>query len=437
MTDAGGPLIVLDDDPTGVQAVAGVPIMLEWDVESLRDVVADDPPAVHLMTNTRAFEPHRAYDIVRRAVRAVLGAMPDAEVVLRGDSTLRGHLFEEYRGVRDELHPGKEAVLLLVPALPAAGRVTRGGVHMLVTDEGAIPLDRTEYARDPSFGYGNAHLLQWAEERSGGHFPADRGRELPVDVLRQEGPGALAEHIIERSSTGLAAVVAPDAEEITDLELVAEGYRRAVAAGAHVIVRCAPTFVGVLADDLAHEDLPMPRSRGSVLVLCGSYVERTTRQLGRLCAEHRKSFVETDIVALASPISQVREVARCAEAAGRLMERDGLAVVTTPRSKPGSEWTLADGERASVGLAQVLARCEPRPDVVVVKGGITSALALRHGLGVTRAFVRGPVADGVALLDVGASQRSPETRFIVFPGNVGGDGLLAEIVAATIPRRRP
>jgi len=26
-----GPLIVLDDDPTGTQAVADVPVLLEWD----------------------------------------------------------------------------------------------------------------------------------------------------------------------------------------------------------------------------------------------------------------------------------------------------------------------------------------------------------------------------------------------------------------------
>ena len=56
--------------------------------------------------------------------RASLDGVPDAAVVLRGDSTLRGHLLEEYLGLRDVVTPSGWPVLLLVPALPSAGRIT-------------------------------------------------------------------------------------------------------------------------------------------------------------------------------------------------------------------------------------------------------------------------------------------------------------------------
>ena len=86
-----------------------------------------------------------------RRARALAGA-PDARLVLRGDSTLRGHLLEEYRGVSaTSICPGEWPPLLLVPALPSAGRVTVGGVHLFERDGRRVPLHETEYARDGVF----------------------------------------------------------------------------------------------------------------------------------------------------------------------------------------------------------------------------------------------------------------------------------------------
>ena len=51
---------------------------------------------------------------------------------LRGDSTLRGHLLEEYRAVRDSTFAGSSSTApAAFPALPAAGRVTVGGTRPL------------------------------------------------------------------------------------------------------------------------------------------------------------------------------------------------------------------------------------------------------------------------------------------------------------------
>ena len=75
--------------------------------------------------------------------------------------------------------------LLLVPALPAAGRVTIGGVHMLERDGERVPLDRTEYARDGALAYSDADLGRWAEERSGGRFVAGEAVTIPLERLRR------------------------------------------------------------------------------------------------------------------------------------------------------------------------------------------------------------------------------------------------------------
>ncbi|MFQ5426168.1 MAG: four-carbon acid sugar kinase family protein, partial [Gaiellales bacterium] len=144
---SGRPLIVLDDDPTGAQAVTGVPMLLDWEPEALEWASQTGAPAIHLLTNTRAFSPGQAYEIVRSGAEAAVVALDRPRLLLRGDSTLRAHLYEEYRAVRDVAFPGREPVLMLVPALPAAGRITVGGVHLLETNGDRMPLHETEYAR--------------------------------------------------------------------------------------------------------------------------------------------------------------------------------------------------------------------------------------------------------------------------------------------------
>ena len=63
---------------------------------------------------------------------------------------------------------------------------------------------------------------------------------------------------------------------------------------------------------------------------------------------------------------------------------------------------------------------------MVAKGGITSCVTLRDGLGVGAAEVVGPVLPGVSLW------RAGELDYLVVPGNVGDDRLLADIVALVL-----
>ena len=132
---------------------------------------------------------------MRRASRA--RRRPTPRLVLRGDSTLRGHLLEEYLGVRSVVAPGRWPVLLLVPALPAAGRITVDGVHLFVRDGVPTPLHETEYANDGVFAYASARLLDWAEERSDGLFRAGDGAELSLAALRAGGPAVVSDALCE------------------------------------------------------------------------------------------------------------------------------------------------------------------------------------------------------------------------------------------------
>ncbi len=428
-----GPYVLLDDDPTGAQLSRGVTVLLDHDPALVADALADRPAAVHIVTNSRALPPTGAYRVTREAATATLRARPDARLVLRGDSTLRAHLVEEYTAVRDVAFPGRAPVLLLAPALPSAGRVTVDGVHYLLRDGERVPLSRTEYAGDGGFAYPSARLLDYAEHRSGGLLPAARGRLVPLAAVRGDGPAAVLAALRAAAAVGPAAV-AVDAETDADLAAVAAALDAAGRADIPVVCRCAPALAALLAapavsgaaaDGAAAAlaaPVPVPAAPDGVLVVCGSYVSNTTRQLAVLRQRTGAPIVEADVAALAGA-SPGAEITRLAAAAGAALTAGPTAVLTTPRQRPAHLRDLDSGLRIAAGLAAAAAAVYPLPSVVVTKGGITSAVVVRDGFGVRRVRAAGPLAPGVSLwLADGAP------AFAVFPGNVGQPAALADLV---------
>jgi uncharacterized protein YgbK (DUF1537 family) len=413
------PVVVLDDDPTGVQTLAGIRVLLDWDANRVREAL-DGRRAVHLITNVRAVPPEQAFETTAHAARAAVAGAPDALVVLRGDSTLRGHLREEVLALVDALALGRVPPLLLVPALPSAGRFTLDGVHVLERDGVRVPLHETEYSTDGVFAYADARLLVWAQERTAGLLRAVDGRELHLAEVRAGGPALVADALQELERIGRPAVLVPDVEDLSDLEIVARGYRRALDEGTTAIVRCAPSFAGVLAGTSAERSAPAPRAE-HVLVVCGSYVPGATAQLRALLEAYPNALIEVDVGALASP-QPAPEIGRAVSVASALLRNGRVAVLATPRERPAGTETLTAGERISSGLARVAGSLRPAPTCVVAKGGITSCVTLRDGFGATEADVVGPLLPGVSLW------RAGDLDYVVVPGNVGDERLLADVV---------
>jgi uncharacterized protein YgbK (DUF1537 family) len=415
---------VLDDDPTGTQAMADVPIVLDWSDGEVAAAVRTGDRSVHLLTNSRAHPADGAAAVTASAAAAARAAFPSARLLLRGDSTLRGHVYEEYAAARAAIGSAEAPVpLLLVPAFPAAGRVTIGGVHLLERDGARIPLDRTEYATDGALAYGDARLAQWADDRSGGRLAATAAVEVPLPVLRAGGPGAVRDALVAAYRGGRAAAVVPDAETMDDLAVIADGLR-AAEAEVPVLARCAPAFAAVLTGTAATELVAPPEPGRGVLVLCGSFVATTTAQLAELQRAWPGRTVVADVRALAGS-SAGSEVARVADAATALLDGRGPAIVATPRERDPALVDADSQRRIALALAEVARRVPA--DVVVAKGGITSAVTALYGLGARTARVVGPVATGVARW-----QLPDGPAYCVVPGNVGGPSLLADVVAAIL-----
>ena len=413
-----GGVVVLDDDPTGTQSAENVDVLLDLDEDYLRAwFAAHSPRPVYVLTNNRALAAGPARQRTAQIASTVLASWPGAQLICRGDSTLRGHVGPEFEAVSDRT--GAQ-VLVLVPAMPSAGRVTRGGIHYLDAGTRLVPLAETEYASDADFGYTHSSLLDWAEDRSAGQFPAADGAVVPLDRLRRDGRAAVAEVLGRLDRAGQPAACACDAETDADLVLIADGIRLAWDLGVRLVVRCAPPLAAMLAGRHAQARHCPPRSVDRLLAVVGSYVQASSGQLAEIRRRHPDRVVEASIEALlADPDG---ESTRLARALAGLWQTGPLAVLATSRGRPRPG---TPGLPVARALADAVAWLPEPAAAVVTRGGITSAVTASRGLGARSAWTVGPVATGIAMWRLGQER---ETPLLIAAGNIGGPCDLADLL---------
>ena len=76
-----------------------VTVVLRWHDHEIERIPGQER-SLHVLTNSRSLTGPGAAEVVESAARASIRARPAARVILRGDSTLRGHLVEEYEALR-------------------------------------------------------------------------------------------------------------------------------------------------------------------------------------------------------------------------------------------------------------------------------------------------------------------------------------------------
>lgn len=417
--------VVLDDDPTGTQLVCDVPVLLNvFDADARRQAFSANPKAVHVVTNARAYKPQDVTRLITDTLRALKDVADGEPVILRGDSTLRAHLLEEYVAVCDVLHDGRRVPLTLAPALPTAGRTTVDTVHLLTRDGTTLPLHATEYATDGVFTYTDAHLLRYAAERTNGFFAVENGAGLRLAELRDGGPDAVAAVLAGLYAAPNPGVFAPDAETEQDLAIIAAGVAQAHKAGVDTVVRAAPAYAAIAAGTRADTLLPLRQANG-LIVMVGSYVPTTTRQLTHLTDHTDVDLIVADVQKLASANPDT-EIDRLADAIDVALHTQSLAVVATPRERPKTTINLDAGEQIARHFASVLTCVTGPYDTVIAKGGITSTMTAEVGLNAAFAHVAGPVLTGIANWQIATP--GGEVNYLVMPGNVGDDTYLTRLV---------
>ncbi|TDU01707.1 uncharacterized protein YgbK (DUF1537 family) [Streptomyces sp. 846.5] len=433
---SGGPrLVVLDDDPTGTQTVADIPVLTSWSVEDLRWALRQGGSAFFVLTNTRSLSPEDAAARNREVVRALKEAAK-AEgtgyvLASRSDSTLRGHFPLETDVLAEEL--GAVDGVVLVPAYIEAGRLTVNSHHWMRTAKGLLPVGESEFARDATFGYRNSALPEWVEEKTGGRVPADEVLGITLDDLRGGGPAHTA-RLLTSLSGGRTAVI--DAVCDDDLRVLALALAEAEENGTRLLYRVGPSFVRARAGQAARAPLtpaelrPLRGDTPHGLIVVGSHVALTTRQLDQLRERGGIAEYELDVALLLDEERRDAHIAEVAAAAADALDSADAVIRTSRAVVKGADAdeSLAISRRVSAALAETVRQVNAtrRPAFVVAKGGITSSDTATHGLQIRRAWARGTLLPGLVSLWEPVEGPAAGIPYIVFAGNVGGPDALAD-----------
>jgi uncharacterized protein YgbK (DUF1537 family) len=446
VVECGRRVVVLDDDPTGVQSVHSVPVLTTWAVEDLRWALEQTSPTFYILTNTRSLAEQEAIALNQEIAHNLSEAAEpgtDFDVVSRSDSTLRGHYPAETDALAEALRErgrGPDG-LIVCPAFFEAGRITVDDVHWVRQDGELVPAGETEFAADHSFGYRSSDLKAWVEEKTGGRIKAHEVVSVGLADLREGGPERVLE-LLEEASGGIPVVI--NAASYADLEVFVLGMLTAEEEGKRFLYRTGPSFVrtrGGITEPkiLGPVDLYHKRPKeGHGLVLVGSYVPTTTRQLEGALALGGIRSVEMSVLRLLEPESREDELGRVAEEVNGSLASSEVVVYTSRElvtaSKAGSAGlsNFEIGAAVSGALVEVMRRVDRELPLsfVVAKGGITSSDIATKGLEVRRAEVAGPLLPpGIVPVWILPDENDfPGLPYVIFPGNVGGPGSLAQAI---------
>ena len=430
-------IVVLDDDPTGVQTVHGVPVYTDWGRETFRRAFLEEGPLFFVLTNSRsltAADTVRAHtEIAENLAAACRETGREFLLVSRSDSTLRGHYPLETATLRRELEarlPLRFDGEVLMPYFAEGGRYTIGNVHYVRSGETLLPAGQTEFARDSAFAYRASDLTEWIDERTEGEFPAGEVSCVSLEELRTPDVEGITQKLLSVHDFGKIVVNAADDR---DAEVFAAALFRAVARGGTYLFRSAAGLVRVLG---GIEKRPLLTGAelcvngGAGLILVGSHVQKTTAQLHRLLDDEPGLLaIEFDVSAAMHDGALRRERDRVLTETERALASGQTAVVYTSRAvlRSGSgapEDDLRLSVEISHALSSLVEKLTTPPSFLIAKGGITSSDVGTRGLAVRRAMVLGQILPGVPVWETGAESRFPGLPYVIFPGNVGDEDAL-------------
>lgn len=439
-------IVVLDDDPTGVQTVHDISVYTDWTKDSIRQGFQEKNNLFYILTNSRGFtqdETTLAHNEIAANVDAVAKELGKEYIFIsRSDSTLRGHYPLETEILRTNYEKNTGCIIdgeILCPFFKEGGRFTIDDVHYVRYGNELIPANETEFAKDKTFCYRAATMPEYVEEKTKGAYPAGNVVCISLDEIHRMAIDEIEQKLLHVQGFNKIIVNAVD---YADLKVFCVALYRAMAKGKVFMFRTAAAIVKVMggvSDQPLLEREQMVRTNelhGGIIVV-GSHTEKTTRQLEALKQLSDIRFVELDATKVTVAGGLEKEVERCL-ALEEAWIRDGKtvccytsrALVTADTGNKEDELRLSvrisDAVQSLVGGLSVI------PKFVIAKGGITSSDVGTKALGVKRANVLGQIEPGIPVWQTGAESKFPGIPYVIFPGNVGEDTTLRYAVEKLI-----
>lgn len=191
-------LVVLDDDPTGTQTCHDIAVLTVWDIPTLQAELQQPSPGFFILTNSRALPPLEAEKLIRTICENVQQAANLAgttvDIVLRGDSTLRGHFPLEADVAQSVFGPAD--AIILAPFFFQGGRLTINDIHYVAEGDNLVPAGATQFARDATFGFKSSNLHDYVLEKAPGRFTPEQIHSITIEDIRVNGPSTICEKLL-------------------------------------------------------------------------------------------------------------------------------------------------------------------------------------------------------------------------------------------------
>jgi uncharacterized protein YgbK (DUF1537 family) len=436
-------ILVLDDDPTGVQTVHGIAVYTHWDLESIRSMFEEPASMVFILTNSRGMTAEETrlihQEIMQRVVQVSEEKHQAFLVISRSDSTLRGHYPLETEVIRETVEastPIRYDGEVIIPFFMEGGRYTIGDIHYVKEGDQLIPAGQTEFARDKTFGYSSSNLRDWCEEKTKGHFPASSIISIALEDLRSVNIDKIVDQLMSVQYFNKIVVNAIGYE---DVKVFVLALAKALGQGKEFLFRSAAALTKVIGNVgdrplLTRKELIQDSSTNGGIIIVGSHVNKTTKQLEALTSSALPLLaIEFNQHLVVSPEGLEPEVQRVVALAEKTLSGGKSVVIATRRDRfdlmtDDKEAQLRVSVKISDSLTSVVERLSTRPSFIIAKGGITSSDVGTKALKVKRALVMGQIKPGIPVWMTGKESKYPDLPYVIFPGNVGEVDTLREIV---------
>lgn len=433
-------IVVLDDDPTGVQTVHDVSVYTDWSIESISSGFAEENKLFYILTNSRGFtveQTTKAHREIAQNVCAVSKKTGIPFVIMsRSDSTLRGHYPLETTLLKEEIEKAQGLTVdgeVICPFFKEGGRFTIDNVHYVKYGDELVPAGETEFAKDKTFGYQASDLCDYVEEKTGGAYKAADVVTVSIEELRGGAIEDVTEKLLQVHDFRKIVVNAVD---YIDMKLFALALYGALSKGKNFMFRTAAALVkelgGILDQPLlTREKMVVRETENGGVIVVGSHTKKTTMQLEELKKADGIVCVEFDSDLVLDADAFAKETERATKEIERIILSGKTAVAYTKRTLLAVENdtpkdALVRSVKISDAVQSLVGNLTATPAFVIAKGGITSSDVGTKALRVKRACVMGQIRPGIPVWQTGAESKFPQTPYVIFPGNVGEVSTLRE-----------
>lgn len=425
--------VVIDDDPTGNQTVYDIPLLTTWDLDTLIHEFENKTPVFFLLTNSRSLSEEKSTGIFHEITKTILKASDYTKrkftIISRSDSTLRGH-FSEIETIKKAKGSEKDSTFF-IPVMFEGGRVTLNDEHYIQENEKLIPVNETSFSKDHTFGYSNANLKEYIEEKTNGNVKASTIASFDLEAIRALDVKNLSEQI-NALKPGQYAIT--NTFNYNDLDKFCNSLLLAEKSGKSILYRTSssfvPSYIGLKPKALLKVENIITESETGGLTIVGSYVSKSSKQLNFALKHYEASaIIEVNVETILGEDAKPYLATIITKIDNKIKSGNDVILYTSRKLVTGTsaDSNIDIASTISSALVHIVKSITIRPKYILAKGGITSHDIAKEGLGMKRATVLGQILPGIPVWKMGKETKFPNVSYIVFPGNVGDEKSLLTI----------